>query len=234
MEDATRTRLYAAYATTHAGYANAAGNRLVFEHEIAPHLPNRLEVEVLDLGCGQGELVRQFLDHGFSRARGIDVSPEQVRLAHAAGIVSVSLGDYRDALGRETLDVVTATDFFEHLTKDEILEALDAVAAALRPGGMLVARTPNLASPFGGGYRYGDVTHETSFTARSLRQLGAAAGFSSTETFSCPPMVHGTISAGRLVLWKLFSAAMKAALAAETGQVRGHHVTQNILVVMRR
>ena len=75
------------------------------------------------------------------------------------------------------LAAVTATDLLEHLTKPEVLATFDAAAAALRPGGRFIARVPNAVSPFGGHIRYGDFTHETWFTARSVRQLAAAAGF---------------------------------------------------------
>ena len=177
MKDETRDRLYSAYASTHAGDSKNEANRLAFEREVLPHLRFPTTAAILDLGCGQGELVREFHHHGFVEARGIDISPEQVQIAHANGIANIELGDYRVSLGDEQFDVVTANDFLEHLIVDEVLEALDAVFASLKPGGIFIARTPNLASPFGGGYRYGDMTHETSFTARSLRQLGNTAGF---------------------------------------------------------
>ncbi len=233
MKDQTRDRLYSAYASTHAGTSGGGeANRLAFQREILPHLRCPHTAAIVDLGCGQGDIVREFHRHGYTGARGIDISPEQVQIAHDNGVPQVELGDFRTSLGVEQLDVVTANDFLEHLTVDEVLEALDAVHAALKPGGVFIARTPNLASPFGGGYRYGDLTHLTSFTARSLRQLGNTAGFASVEVYSCPPKAHGVVSAARLAVWKVASAGMKLALAAETGRRRGHHVTQNVLVVM--
>lgn len=234
MKDETRDRLYSAYASTHAGNSKNEANRMTFEREVLPHLGYPKTAAILDLGCGQGELVREFHRHGFVEARGIDISPEQVQIAHGNGIANIELGDYRVSLADEQLDVVTANDFLEHLSVDEALEALDAVFSSLKPGGIFVARTPNLASPFGGGYRYGDMTHETSFTARSLRQLGNTAGFQSIDVYSCSPRAHGFISGARLGVWKVASAAMKTVLAAETGRLRGHHVTQNILAVMRK
>lgn len=234
MKDQTRNRLYSAYASTHAGTAQGDANRLAFEREVLPHLDYPPSSAIVDLGCGQGELVREFHKHGFAGARGIDISAEQVQIAHENGIANIALGDFRTILGTEQVDVVTATDFLEHLTVDEVLETLDVVFASLNPGGIFIARTPNLASPFGGGYRYGDMTHETSFTARSLRQLGNTAGFRSIEVYSCPPKAHGIVSTARLAVWKVASGAMKTALAAETGRLRGHHVTQNIVAVMRK
>ena len=234
MADDMRARLYDAYSSTHAGVASEAAGALAFRRDILPHLPNSRDVAVVDLGCGQGQLVKNLLLHGYTNARGIDISPEQVELAHVAGVNQVELGDYRNGFDRSKLDVVTATDFFEHLTKFEVLDAMDRVHAALRPAGVLILRVPNSVSPFGGNYRHGDITHETSFTARSLHQLGSAARFDAVRVFACPPPVHGAKSLVRRALWKAASGAMKLTLAAETGALRGHLVTQNIVAVMHR
>lgn len=229
-----RDRLYSAYASTHAGVSDRATADLVFRRDIAPHLPPPGVGRILDLGCGQGELVHAFVAAGYTGAEGIDVSPEQVELARAAGNVGVRLGDYREGLDGLAYAVVTATDFLEHLTKDEVVEAADAVFEALEPGGVFIVRVPNSVSPFVGNYRYGDMTHETSFTARSLHQLGATVGFASVDCHACPPIVHGFPSLVRSACWKVASGAMKAVLAAETGAMRGHLVTQNIVAVMRK
>src|SRR5665647_1113657 len=118
-DEATRDRLYAAYATTHAG-VSGGGSEPAFQRDIAPHLPANRSAVILDLGYGQGRLVQHLLDHGYANSRGVDISPEQVELAHKAGIGSVTLGDYRAGFDGATLDAVTATDFFAvsytHLT----------------------------------------------------------------------------------------------------------------------
>ena len=49
----------------------------------------------------------------------------------------------------------------------------------------------------------------------------------------CPPPVHGLASAARLAVWKPVSGLFKLALAAETGAVRGHIVTQNLTFAVR-
>lgn len=229
-----RNRLYDAYASTHAGLSDYGIAELSCRRDIAPHLPADRSARILDLGCGQGELVRVLLRMGYGGAEGIDISPEQVSLAHQSGIGQVRLGDCRTELAAGSYQVITATDFLEHLTKDELVEAVDAVFTGLADGGRFIARVPNSVSPFVGNYRYGDLTHETSFTARSLRQLGATVGFSETETFACPPIVHGLPSLLRAACWKVASGAMKAVLAAETGAVRGHVVTQNVVAVMTK
>jgi 2-polyprenyl-3-methyl-5-hydroxy-6-metoxy-1,4-benzoquinol methylase len=207
---------------------------MIYQRDIRPLLPAATAGPVVDIGCGEGHLVRCLLDDGYE-ATGIDVSPEQVALAHRAGLPQVRQGDYLDLLGEHggQLGAVTALDLLEHLTKTEVLTAFDAVAAALRPGGTFVARVPNAVSPFGGNIRYGDFTHETWFTGLAVRQLAAAAGFGEVRLVGCPPPVHGLASAVRMAVWKPVSGLFKLALAAETGALRGHIVTQNLTFAVR-
>jgi SAM-dependent methyltransferase len=230
-----RDRLYEAYASQHAGCGNGAATALIYRRDIRPLLPAPRAGLVVDIGSGQGELVRLLRADGYD-VEGVDVSPEQVALARAAGLDQVREGDYRDVLKERIggLAAVTATDVLEHLTKREVLEAFDHVADALVPGGVFVARVPNAVSPFGGYIRYGDFTHESWYTARSVRQLAAAAGFGSVSVLPCPPIAHGLVSAGRAALWQPISALCKIALAAETGVLHGHIVTQNLTFVARK
>jgi len=233
--DLLRDRLYETYASHQAGSSDGEAASLVYRRDIRPLLPAPGTGPVLDIGCGQGQLVQLLLADGYDAA-GVDVSAEQVALARAAGLDRVHQGDYRDFLREQAglLSVVTATDVLEHLTKSEVLDAFDQIVTALAPGGTFVARVPNAASPFGGHIRYGDFTHESSFTARSVRQLGAAAGFESVLALSCPPVAHGLVSAARVAVWRPISVFYRLALAAETGVLRGHIVTQNLTFVARK
>jgi 2-polyprenyl-3-methyl-5-hydroxy-6-metoxy-1,4-benzoquinol methylase len=232
---ALRDRLYQAYASQHAGRAGGIAASLVYRRDIRPLLPPPAAGPVIDIGCGQGDLVRLLLATGYD-AQGVDVSPEQVALAQAMGLDRVRHGDYRHVLMERPRQfaAVTATDLLEHLTKDEVLDTFDRVNEALAPGGVFIARVPNAVSPLGGHIRYGDFTHESSYTARSVRQLAAAVGFSSVDVRACAPTAHGFISAARVAVWKPVSALYKIALAAETGGIRGHVVTQNLTFVARK
>jgi SAM-dependent methyltransferase len=189
----------------------------------------------VDIGCGQGDLVRLLLADGYD-AMGVDVSPEQVAIARAAGLNRIQEGDYHEVLTERPgqFAAIVATDLLEHLTKPEVLETFDRVAAALMAGGVFIARVPNAGSPFGGHIRYGDFTHESSYTARSVRQLAAAAGFGSVTVLPCPPIAHGLVSAARVALWKPISTFYQIALAAETGTLGGHVVTQNMTFVAHK
>lgn len=241
--ESLRDRLYESYASTHAGHSDAGAAVLTYRRDLRPHLPPG--GRVVDIGCGQGELVRLLLADGFD-AWGVDISPEQVEIARNAGLDRVSLGDFHSYLGAASEPegyaratpasgwaAVVATDVLEHLGRDEAVATFDSVRRSLRPGGVFVARVPNAVSPTGGHTMFGDLTHQTWFTRRSVAQAAAVTGFGRVTAFACPPPVHGVASAIRALVWKPVSGLLKLSLAAETGQLRGHIVTQNLIFVAR-
>jgi hypothetical protein len=112
-----------------------------------------------------------------------------------------------------------------------VLRLADEIVRVLRPGGRWVLHTVNGESPFFGRVRYGDFTHETVFTQKSLGQVTRSAGFSALACFEDKPTVHGWKSAGRALVWQAARAVMQTVLAAETGSVRGMILSQNFVAV---
>jgi cyclopropane fatty-acyl-phospholipid synthase-like methyltransferase len=198
-----------------------------------PHLPANRAAEILEIGCGYGLLVHYMQTVGYRNVRGIDVSAEQVALAASVGVNGVERAEMLDYLSKRTeaLDVVIAVDVLEHIKKQDLLVLLDQVAKALRPNGRLIVQTLNGQSPFAGGYRYGDLTHELAFTSRSIGQALRLVGFSRVRVFPVEPAVHGLKSAIRLVLWRCIQLALVGYLAIEEGIGRGHIVSQNLIAV---
>ena len=92
-----RDRLYESYATQHSGQGSADATGISYRRDIRPLLPPPSAGPVVDIGCGSGQLVRCLVADGYAAA-GIDVSPEQVALARAAGLGQVRQGDYRELL----------------------------------------------------------------------------------------------------------------------------------------
>jgi SAM-dependent methyltransferase len=76
-----------------------------------------------------------------------------------------------------TYDLITLCDVIEHVPREKVLPLLRLVYVALRPGGALYVRTPNMASLLASYSRYLDFTHLTGFTEFSLTQVLEAAGF---------------------------------------------------------
>lgn len=226
--------LYERYATDHAGFVDVAAEARLLQRDFLPHipLPSRCP-RILDVGCGQGGLLLALADRGYMSLEGVDLSEEQVGVAHSNGLTSVVCADYQEVLlDSEGWDVVIATDFVEHLPKAAVLDLFAHVRRALNPGGVFIVRTPNATSPFFGNYGYGDFTHETFLNPRSFSQLCAFAAFTSSASYPCPPVAHGAKGHLRATLWKASAFLLKASLAAETG-VRDTIVTQNFIGVAR-
>lgn len=228
--------MYRNYTSDHAGVVDAAAERRILEAYVTPHLPKDPNAAVLDIGCGQGTTVRACQQLGWPMAKGVDISPEQVQVAHDAGIEGVEHGDFLPYLQvrPKTFAAVLATDILEHMTKPEVLEALDAILASLVKGGVFIARVPNSASPFAGRIVHGDFTHETAFTARSLVQIAKVVGFDQVDVLDTRPVKNGAKALVRRLIWAVVAAAMRLSLAAETGQPTGHHVGQTIVLVARK
>jgi 2-polyprenyl-3-methyl-5-hydroxy-6-metoxy-1,4-benzoquinol methylase len=223
--DDSRGRLYASYVTTH--LRGARGRR---SFPVLARVPTDRHSRVLDVGCGSGELIAQLRRMGYAEVAGIDRSAEQVALAHRLGRPEVVHGDVHAylAANKGRYDVITATDVLEHFDRDEVLELLDAIFGALPPGGRLIAQVPNATSPFFGNYAFGDFTHRSVFTARSVNQICRAVGFAEVTVYPVAPFAHGLVSWLRSIIWTVIAGALKLALASETGQLRGHLVTQNL------
>jgi SAM-dependent methyltransferase len=132
---------------------------------------------VLDIGAGYGE----FINHIEARERhALDLNPELARHA-AAGVKVCPSGDARQIpLGDGTMDVVFASNFFEHLTSHEdILRVLREVRRVLRPGGRLMVLQPNIAYLYHSYWDFFD--HRIPLSHESMKEALAITGFRLTH-----------------------------------------------------
>jgi len=118
--------------------------------ELAPEMAPG--VDVLDVGCGRGELLYYCARRG-ARATGLDYSPDAVALAQEKtvdllpaaqrSLVRVVCDDIADFSLENTFDVIFVIEVMEHLTNAQIRSLLDKARAHLKPGGRLIVTTPN-------------------------------------------------------------------------------------------
>jgi methionine biosynthesis protein MetW len=95
---------------------------------------------VLDLGCGEGELLAWLLEHKRVLARGVEISPAQVRRAIARG-VSVYQGDIDEGLAdypEKAFDYVILSQ-----TLQETRSPLQVLREMLRVGRRAIISFPN-------------------------------------------------------------------------------------------
>jgi SAM-dependent methyltransferase len=135
------------------------------------HVPRR-DGDVLDIGCGGGNMIHHLSRYG--RVKGIDVDARPVAMAQARGY-DVRQGDatrgipFPDA----SFDLVTALDVIEHVDADEAI--LREACRVARPRGILTVSVPALQSL----WSYNDEIngHKHRYTPRELRERVERAGF---------------------------------------------------------
>jgi SAM-dependent methyltransferase len=232
-QPAFRDELYERYVSTHKGSIKEHQSQSALDVDIIPRLPDDRSVAILDVGCGQGQLVDTLQRHRYSDSSGIDTSPEQVELAHKLGRAAVHLGDLFTIANERpgAYDVVTAIDVIEHFDRHEVQRVFQAFADLLRPSGRFVFRTPNAGGPYASRLLFGDLTHGVIYTPGSLEQVGRMTGFTQISTFPVRPSGTTMRRRVRRLSWAVIEPVMKLPLIIETGVTRGHIVTQNLVGV---
>jgi SAM-dependent methyltransferase len=130
---------------------------------------------VLDVGCGDGALVRLMTRDG-ARVTGIECSPTQ--LASALSQTPAGDEDYLVASGEAlpiadaSLDIVVYFNVLHHVPVESQLQALREACRVLRPEGMLYVQEPVAEGPYFELVR--PVDDETFVRARAYGALGAA------------------------------------------------------------
>lgn len=136
------------------------------------------EATVLDIGAGYCE----FSNHIRARRRiAVDLNPETVHAA-APGVevLSIPLEGLASALEPESIDVVFASNVFEHVRGvDALLGIFDALRHALKPGGTMLIMQPNIRLL--GGRFWDFVDHTLPLTELGMTEALDIAGFEVIE-----------------------------------------------------
>lgn len=151
----------------------------------------------LDVGCGSGNSYAPGLVARGAEWTGVDVSENAVAAARASGLDARVIEDAAELpFPDESFDLVVCIEVLEHLFSPD--RAAAEIWRVLKPGGRLVASTPNVAywrlranMVFGLWNPHGDELaveqpwrdpHIRFFTPKTLTRMLRMAGFSSVET----------------------------------------------------
>jgi 2-polyprenyl-3-methyl-5-hydroxy-6-metoxy-1,4-benzoquinol methylase len=229
------------YVSTHIVYrkgcptiAEFRKRSILYDKQLGKFIPTDKTSKVLDIGCGSGALVWWLQHKGFENVTGVDASEEQISTGKCLGVPNL-VNDNAFSFLKESaggVDLVVARDVIEHFPKNEALELCRLTARVLRPRGRFLVQVPNAESPFFGRIRYGDLTHEAAYCARSLNQLLRVAGFVDVRCFPVRPAGIGHKAFMRSIVWRLIEAAMRLCLFSEIGSdATSSIVTQNIIAI---
>lgn len=135
-----------------------ASRRLCTDRAIVDAVVACEPCSVLDIGCGEGWLVRELGARGI-RARGVDAIPALVERARAAG-GEFEVCSYGELASGRLAAADTVVCNFALLGERSVLDVFEALRALLNPGGSFVVQTlhPLLAcgdQPYADGWRAG-------------------------------------------------------------------------------
>lgn len=208
-----------------------------FIRQFRSWLPEDKNAVCLDLACGCGEFIHLLERAGYGHTSGVDLCEEELTQARPyvkGTLIHADVLDHLRTVESNSLDFITALNFLEHLSKDQLLATMNECRRVLRPDGTLVAMVPNAISPFGCVTRYWDITHEWAFTPNNFYQLAALTGFDSIIDFrECGPIPHGLLSVGRYLLWRAIRCAIALWFLVEVGTLRSSVFTMDMLVRLR-
>lgn len=152
-------------------------------------------MSVLEIGCGTGLFLQYLNFKGVTNYTGIDNDPALDNFVHPDVKAQFKITDVFDFLSyqssKQLFDRIVMFDVLEHfdqLTGNKLLQEL---AQILEKNGCILVRVPNMSSPWGGQYQFGDLTHQAAYTPGSLRQLAIASGL---NCISCYPQIRGNNS----------------------------------------
>jgi O-antigen chain-terminating methyltransferase len=172
-------------AATYLGFEDRfRGTTRDIRERLAPYVPIFSDAsEVLDVGCGRGELLELLRDHGI-RAQGIDANQAMVDDCRAKGL-AVTQADAQSFLATQpdaALGGLIAVQVIEHFEPAYLLRFLELAYLKLQPGAPLVLETINPACWMAFFEAYiRDLTHARPIHPDTLRYLVQATGFGSVN-----------------------------------------------------
>ena len=187
---------------------------------------------VLEIGCGNGEFLAAMIRDGFVSVVGVEPSTSYQPVVDPALILPLYADAYLDSCPRRSIGTVVALDVFEHIPCVQLQALLALIHDRLVPGGLLIFRVPNMASPLALTNYFGDLTHAIALNEVSIRQLLFGVGFAHhavlAEPFAYPRSIGAVIG---VLLWPFFRLLYGTLLAAFG--IHGRVMSPNLICVVQ-
>ncbi|GAB4349746.1 MAG: hypothetical protein Kow0099_32950 [Candidatus Abyssubacteria bacterium] len=128
---------------------------------------------VVDMGAGTCEFINNIVCR---KGYAIDINPDTERFAAEGITVIRTEAEGRTTLEDSSIDVVFASNFFEHLpSRQAVLDTLAEIRRILVPGGRLIIVQPNVKYLYMQYWDYFD--HQLALSDQSMREAIITSGF---------------------------------------------------------
>ena len=134
--------------------------------------------DILDVGCGRGELV-ELLSNSGKRVSGVDLDQDMVESCRERGLQVTVADGIADLAARDaaSLGGIAALQVVEHLRPAQLTAFIDGCHRVLKPGGVLLLETINPVTLSAIRNYFADLTHSQPLVPETLKFLVESAGF---------------------------------------------------------
>lgn len=156
----------------------------------ASWLPADRGAVILDVGCGPGRVLAFLESRGYTRLEGFDRDPDAVAAARARVAAPVAVEhDWSRFLSnrKSAFDLIILKDVIYYVPRDQVVDELRTVRAALKPGGRVIVEVFNGAAFTGPFVAHKDDAILWTPTEHTLRRFLERAGFSAVTLHAQRP-----------------------------------------------
>jgi SAM-dependent methyltransferase len=134
---------------------------------------------ILELGCGRGEFLNEFVELGM-KGFGVDISNYAKNFCKNAEIKVSDITKERLPYPDNYFDIIYSKSFIEHFYYPD--EVFNEAYRVLKPSGIFINLTPEWQYVYKSFYE--DFTHRTPFTKKSLEDIYLITGFKDVKVES--------------------------------------------------
>jgi len=111
---------------------------------ILSQIPSDLDLSILDVGFGYGDVLVSLSRKGYSNLTGVDISVAACKkIAKKVSDINVALSDaWHLPFRNNSFDIVLANEILEHIPVSHTFSTYDEFSRVLRPNGQLIISVP--------------------------------------------------------------------------------------------
>lgn len=139
---------------------------------ISKHISRNRYINILEIGCGNGELLNRLAAAGYKNLTGVDLVEHNLNgLNSNVKIVNCDIFNYLSQYDGEKFDLIICVDVLEHFTHQQLNKLMNDLNVVASVNCEIIYRVPNSSSVSGLTYAFGDLTHKQLLNESSSRQL---------------------------------------------------------------